>query len=380
MKKIAILGSGAAGTLVANRLAKKLYEDIKNGQVEITVFSKDGQHVFWPGYLFVAFGLDKPENFVKNEKALLHPTIKLKTLEVQKIDAQNKSLILKDGSSYQYDYLVIATGSEYHWEEIPGYDSVLSFYDEAHAVKMREALADFNGGKIVVNVAKLPIRCPPAPAEATLILDDYLRNRGLRDKTEIIFTTSINMIIGIKEAHDLFIKQFEKRGIQFIPNFIISNADPQNKVIESDTGDKIKYDLLIGIPPHTGAKIIKDSELGDRRGWVPTDKYTLQVKDHPEIYAIGDATDLPISKAGATADFESYIIVDNIIADLKGEKYKKAYDGSVMCFAAAGLGKATVFRFNYTTPPNPPEPQEALWWIKVMYNRMYWNATARAEL
>ncbi|MCY0859213.1 MAG: FAD/NAD(P)-binding oxidoreductase [Sulfolobaceae archaeon] len=380
MKRIAILGGGAAGTMVANRLAKRLYKELKSEQVEITLFSKDENHIYWPGYLFVAFNLDDPESFKKREKELLNPSVKLQTEEVNKIDLNNRTLVLKSGASYQYDYLVIATGSEYHYEEIQGYDSVVGFYDEIHALKMRETLNSFSGGKIVVNIARLPIRCPPAPAEGTLILDDILRNRGIRNNSEIIFTTPINMIIGIKEAHALLINEFEKRGIQFVPYFTVASVDPQNKVIESQEGDKIKYDLLIGVPPHSGAQVIKASEIGDRMGWVPTDKYTLQVKDHPEVYAIGDATDLPISKAGATADFESYIIVDNIISDLRGEKIKKTYDGSVMCFAAAGLGKATVFRFNYTIPPNPPTPLDTLWWVKLMYNKLYWDITARAIL
>ncbi|AWR94241.1 NAD(P)/FAD-dependent oxidoreductase [Acidianus brierleyi] len=374
MKRIVIAGGGISGTIVANRLARSLSEEIDKGEVEIQVIEKSDKHVYQPGQLLMSIGLSDSSELVREERQLLDRRIKFVNKEIEKIDVQNH--LVKAGKDYPYDYLVIATGSHLQWDEIPGYRSVYSPWDFDSAIKLRETLESFTGGNIVINVAKLPHKCPVAPMEITLMLDDYLRKRGLREKTNIIYTYPVPGIFGIKTTNDVMIKIFEERGIQIISPFNVKEV--HENVIESQEGDKVKFDLAIGVPPHTGAKVIGDSELGDRRNWVPTDKFTLRMKDHSDVYVIGDTTDLPISKAGSTADFESYVVAGNIENEIRGTKSKKMFDGSVFCYIATGLNSGTYIRFNYSSPPIPPPPSYVHWWGKLMYNKLYWTVTAKA--
>ncbi|BAB65613.1 MULTISPECIES: NAD(P)/FAD-dependent oxidoreductase [Sulfurisphaera] len=382
MKRVIIAGGNIAGTIVANRLAKKLDEELDKGEVEIVVLNNTDEHVYLPGQLLVAYGLENPIELKRKESELLDPRIKFlhgQKGTITKIDVANHSVITADGLSHSYDYLVITTGVEYTWDEVPGYRSAaLSPYEFDGALKMREALEKFQGGTVVVNVAKLPHRCPVAPLEMTLILDDYLRKRGIRDKTKIIYTYPTQGVFGRPITNKFMLKLFEERGIEVHSPFNVTKVDPNEKIIESQEGGKIKFDLLLGVPPNMGAKVIEDSGIGDRRRWVPTDKFTLRMKDQSNVYVMGDATDLPVSKAGSTADFESYIVAHNIANDIKGNMGVKHYGGDVLCYIATGTDTATYIRFSYTMNENPPPPSYVHWWGKIGYNKLYWTVTAKA--
>lgn len=378
MKRIIIAGGGIAGTIVANRLAKQLSTELERGEVEILVINASDKHIYQPGQLLVPFGVTDTGELITDERELLDPRIKLIIKEINKIDVQNHSVITTDGTTYNYEELVIATGSHLQWDEIPGYRAVYSPWDLESAQKLREVLQSFSGGTVVINVAKLPHKCPVAPMEMTLMLDDYLRKRGLREKTEIIYTYPVPGVFGIKTTNDVMIKIFEQRGIKVISPFNVTRVNPEEKTIESQEGEKIKFDLALGVPPHKGAKVIENSGIGDRRNWVPTDKYTLRMKGYSNVYVIGDATDLPISKAGSTADFESYVVAGNIVNDIRGNNSTKLFDGSVFCYIATGLDSATYIRFNYNYPPVPPPPSYVHWWGKLLYNKLYWTVTAKA--
>ncbi len=382
MKRVIVVGGGIAGTIVANRIARTIPEELEKGEAEVVVLDKSDKHVYQPGQLLVPFNVHDPVELVRNERDILDHRVRFlhgQKGEVTKIDPANHTVVTADGVSHTYDYLIIATGSHLRWEEVPGYkDAVYSPWDFDSALKLREALDQFSGGTVVINVAKLPHKCPVAPMEATLMLDDMLRKKGLRDKTEIVYTYPINGIFGIKTTNDVMIKIFQERGIKVISPFNVTNVDPKNKVMESQEGEKVKFDLAIGVPPHAGAKVIGDSGIGDKRNWVPTDKFTLRMKDHSNVFVIGDTTDIPISKAGSTADFESYIIANNVANEIRGTGLKKTYDGSVFCYIATGVDSATYIRFNYANPPVPPPPSYVHWWGKLMYNKLYWTVTAKA--
>ncbi|EZQ02253.1 MULTISPECIES: NAD(P)/FAD-dependent oxidoreductase [Acidianus] len=383
MKRIVVAGGGIAGTIVANRLVRNLSEEVNKGEVEIVVLNKANEHIYQPGQALLPFGVTETDELIKKEREVLDPRVKLlhdQKGDITKFDPANHEIRTADGLSHRYDYLIIATGSHLHWEDIPGYkDAVYSPWDMESAQKLREALDQFSGGTVVINVSRLPHKCPVAPMEVTLMLDDYLKRRGLREKTEIVYTYPVPGIFGIKTTNDVMIKIFQDRGIKVISPFTVTKIDPKERIMESQEGEKVKFDLAIGVPVHYGAKVLADSGLPiEGRNWVKTDKMTLRMEGHSDVYVIGDTTNLPISKAGSTADFESYVITGNIAGEIRGNKGRKFYDGSVFCYIATGLDSGTYIRFNYNYPPVPPPPSYVHWWGKLMYNKLYWTVTAKA--
>jgi len=379
MKKVVILGGGIGGTIVANKLAKKLSKEIDEGKVKIIVLDVKNYHIYQPSQLLVALGLEDYDQIVKDERSLLDPKVEFISGDkgtVTKLDLPNHRVFTADETVYDYDYLVIATGSHLAWDEIPGLrNKELSVWDLNDVMKIREVLDNFKGGTIVVNVARLPIKCPVAPVELTLMLHDLLVKKGIRDKSRIIYTYPAPGVFGIKQANDMFTEMFKERGIEIVSPFVIDHVEG-NTLISQD-GEKITFDLLLGAPPHKGAEVLRDSGIADRRNWVSVDKYTLNVKGYDNVYAIGDTTDLPISKAGSVADFESGPVSENIVHDILGIGGKELYDGSVFCYCVGGIGTSSYIRYNYSFVLPVPKPTTTIWWMKLMYNRMYWSLTAR---
>ncbi len=364
--KVVIVGGGVGGTFVANLLAKH------SDRVEVTVVDATGVHHYQPGLLYVPFGWERPERLRHDERRLLHPAVRLLQAPVERIDVDARQLRLSDGGMLPYDFLVIATGSCPVPEEIPGLaEGSHHFYTEPAAVRLREALHQFEGGRIVVGIAGFPYKCPPAPLEFTLLLDDWLRRRGLRKRTELVFVTPLPQIFSIPTVAPLFEELFARKGITVETFFNTERVDPERRRLVSLEGTELDYDLLVLIPPHRGSPLIDASVLGDKGGWVPTDRSTLQVKGQERLFALGDATDLPVSKSGAAAHFEAPVVVRNVLQLLEDKEPVARYDGSVMCLVEVGDGRATVLRFNYERPPHPPRPS-ALWrWMKALMNRLY---------
>lgn len=382
MKKIVISGGGIGGTILANRLAKKLSSEINKGNVEITVLDKKDYHVYQPSQLLVALGIEDYDQLIRPERSLLDPRIKFYSGnkgDVRKIDLANHKVISADGTEYNYDYLIISTGSHLAWNEIKGYrEHALSVWDLNDVLKIKQAIDSFKGGTIVINVARLPIKCPVTPVELTLILHDLLRKKGIRDKSRIIYTYPAPGVFGIKQANDLFTEMFKERGIEIVSNYVVDYVE--NNTLVSQSGEKIKFDLLLGVPPHKGADVLSGLEIADRRNWIDVDKYTLNVKGYDNVYAIGDATSLPISKSGSVAHFESGPVAENIVHDILGTSGKVLYDGSVFCFCVGGIGTASYIRYNYDYVLPVVTPTKTIWWMKLMYDRMYWSLTARAVI
>ncbi|HCI78108.1 MAG TPA: pyridine nucleotide-disulfide oxidoreductase, partial [Ktedonobacter sp.] len=201
----------------------------------------------------------------------------------------------------------------------------------------------FNGGRIVVAVGGIPYRCPPAPLEFTFLLDDWLRKRGLRERTEVQYLFPLPRVFTIESVADVVTPMLEARGIGYTVFFNAETVDTERKVIASMEGEEVPYDLLVLIPPHRGAKVIELSGLGDEQGWIPTDRNTLEVKEQQHIYAIGDATDLPVSKSGSAAHFQAKVVANRLIATIRGTALQGdegTYDGEVMCFLETGQNKA----------------------------------------
>jgi sulfide:quinone oxidoreductase len=370
-KKILIVGGGLAGTIVANGLCRQLRDELASGSVTITMLGTSDMHMYQPGLLYVPFGRMRESELFRPQRKVLDRRVPYIVDPAKHIDTGSKAVTTESGKTHGYDYLVIATGSRIRPEQIPGLaEGAHWLYDLEGAKKMRAALADFKGGRVVVNI-NVPHKCPVAPLEITFMLREYLAARGLMDKSEIVYTYPIGRLHTLEPVAAWAVGEFERHGIRSETFFNTKSVDPQAKTITSEEGTELNYDLLITVPPHSGQPVITDSQLG-AGGWVPTDRQTLLREGSDDVFVVGDTTNLPISKAGSTAHFEADTIIDNLASMIKEGRWARSYDGKVFCFVETGLHSGTYVWFNYTTPPNPGPPSQMIHWFKLAYNRLYW--------
>jgi sulfide:quinone oxidoreductase len=391
---VLIVGGGVGGTIVANLLARHL-EPI---DATVTLIESTGKHAYMPGWLYLPFnheGLES-DQIIRDERSLLNRHVQHIRGTVTGIDTQNRELhvhyspgldeIVGTGgaveATYGYDYLVLATGARLAPEDLSGLSEANGnsgwhhFYSAEAALDLRHALQHFEGGRIVITVGGIPYRCPPAPLEFTFLLDEWLAKHDLRSKTEIQYLFPLPRVFPIESVAEAVTPLLEERHIGYTVFFNAETVDTEKQIISSLEGEEISYDLLVLVPPHRGARVIEDSGLGDEQGWIPTDRHTLEVKGHQGVYALGDATDLPVSKSGSAAHFEAKIVAARILAAIRGEEPKPdeaTYDGEVMCFLETGYNKATQLVFNYEHPPRPPRPSRYYHMEKQLFNRAYWH-------
>jgi sulfide:quinone oxidoreductase len=374
--EVVVLGGGVGGTLVANLLDKSLGND-----VHVTVVDPTGMHDYQPGYLYVALGQAKGHWLSREERSLLRSGVDLAIEEAIRIHPDAGTVQLDHGGSLPWDYLVIATGARLVPDQVPGLaEGSFEFYSLAGAERLAQELRAFRGGRIKVGIAGIPYKCPPAPVEFTFMVDGYLRDRDLREHSEVELLSPLNRAFTIESASKLIQPIMEKRGIGLTTFFNVESVDPSAHTVESLEGEKQEYDLLVLVPPHEGAEVVKTSNLGDPSGWLPTDRATLNVGEYENVFALGDATDLPISKSGSTAHFEAPVIASRIASLVKGTAPKTNYGGRVMCFLETGDGKATSLRFDYEHPPIPPKPNRAWHVAKWLFNRLYWETVPQGRL
>jgi sulfide:quinone oxidoreductase len=370
-KKILIVGGGLAGTIVANGLCRQLREELSAGSVTITMIGNTDKHMYQPGLLYVPFGKMRESELFREQRKVLDRRVPYLIDAAKHIDTDKKTVTTESGKTHTYDFLVVATGSRIRPDNIPGMaEGGHWFYDLDGARKMRDALNDFKGGKIVINV-NAPHKCPVAPLEITFMLRDYLAGKGLLDKSEITYTYPIGRLHSLEPVAHWAVPEFERAGIKSETFFNTKSVDAGAKTITSEEGSTLPYDLLITIPPHSGQPVITDSNLG-AGGWVPTVRNTLLKEGSDNVFIVGDTTNLPISKAGSTAHFEADTIVDNLSSLIKEDRWARDYDGKVFCFVETGMSTGTYVWFNYTTPPNPGPPSQMIHWFKLAYNRLYW--------
>lgn len=370
-KRVVVLGAGTAGTMVANRLARRLTDQIRSKEVEILLISNTEKHIYQPGYLFIVFNEKAPEHFIREEKTLVHRDVTLVFDEVRKIEP-DQNRVLSDTAEYPYDYLIIATGSHPDFDSVPGLkESAHNFYTLEGAIRLRDTLADMKKGRILITV-DIPHKCPAAPLEFALMLDDYFRKRGVREQIEIKYTYPIGRIHSLEPVAEWALPQFEKRGIAYETFFNLEKVDPKRKVAITMDGEEHPFDVLISVPAHRGAQVVLDSGIGDEMGFIHTDRHTLKMVGSDNIYVIGDATNLPISKAGSTAHYQSEPLVHNLVSRLKGLPETAVYNGKVACFLENSLRDASFITFDYEHPPKLASTSELLHWFKAVYGEIYW--------
>jgi len=365
--RVVVLGGGVGGTLVANLLAKELKRD-----ATVTVVDRTGMHVYQPGFLYVALDQADALWLARDERGLLRKEVELVIDEAAHIDTERQVVTLQRGGALPYDFLVLATGSRLDRDAVPGYGGTHDFYSLEGAQRLREEMRRFRGGRILVGVAGIPYKCPPAPVEFVLMVDQYLRDRGIRAKSEVRLLSPLNRAFTVESASKMVQPIMARKGIELTTFFNVESVDEKARTVTSFEGETFEYDLLVLVPPHRGAAVVEASGLTAPGGWIPTDRATLQHQQHERIFAIGDATDLPISKSGSTAHFEAPVVASRIASIVRGTAPKVAYGGRVMCFLEIGEGKATALRFDYAHPPVPPRPSRLWHWAKWAFNRAYW--------
>ena len=355
-RRIVVLGGGTGGTMTANRLRRRFGAD----EAEIHVVDQDDRHVYQPGLLFLPFGLAQLDEIVRPRLRQLRNGIVFHQSAVEAVALDRDEVALADGTVLRYDVLVVATGTRLQPEETEGLtgagwnERVFTFYEPESAQALRRALERFDGGRLLVNFVDLPIKCPVAPLEFVFLVDWFLRERGIRSRSELVYVTPLDGAFTKPIASQRLAGLLTEKDVDLVTEFNAGEVDGVGGSLASYDGRQLGFDLLVTVPLHGGAAYVERSPgLGDALGFVPTDKRTLQTTASPNVFALGDATDLPTSKAGSVTHFEAEVLTENIARHLAGEELLLGYDGHANCFVETGFHKALLIDFNYDTEPLP---------------------------
>ena len=353
MKNLVILGAGTSGTMMANHLVSKLPKK----EWKITIVDQYKTHYYQPGFLFLPFDIYSTKQVKKNGKKFIPKQVTYIQEKIDRIVPEENKVTLDNDKSIDYDILIVATGTKIAPDEVEGmkgpkwHKDIFDFYTYEGAKALRNKLREWEGGKLVVHITEMPIKCPVAPLEFAFLADSFFRNKGMRDKVDITFVTPLDGAFTKPKATEALHYLLEEKGIKEVTDFNIERVDYENNKI-IDYGEKVvDYDLLVTVPPNLGDELLERSGLGDDLNYIPTHKATLQTTGNENIFAIGDATNLPASKAGSVAHFEAEILTENILRYIKGAPLKEEFDGHANCFIETGNGKALLIDFNYNHEP-----------------------------
>lgn len=388
MKHIIILGAGTAGTMMANKLSKAL--DIREWR--ISIIDTDATHYYQPGFLFIPFGTYKKNDVIKPKKKFIPKGVDFIIGEIDVVKPEENYVLLKDGTKYYYDYLLIATGAILAPEETTGLTDklwnkdIFEFYSLDGALALHEKFKTWQGGKLVMSIVDMPFKCPIAPIEFVCLADSYFTKRGIRDKVEITFVTPLSGAFTKPVATKMLNEMLSLKNIKVVADFYIEHIDNENKKLVSYDEKEVSFDILTIVPLNKGAAFIGRSGLGDELNYVPVNKHTLQMEKYKNIFAIGDAAAIPTSKAGSVAHFEGDVLFENMLAIFEGKAPEAKFDGHSNCYIETGFGKATLIDFNYDIEPLPgvyPLPVLGPFsllkitrinhWGKLFFKWIYWN-------
>jgi sulfide:quinone oxidoreductase len=387
MKHLVVLGGGTAGTMAVNKLRPRL----PRNEWAITVVDQSDTHYYQPGFLFIPFGIYRPDEVVKPRKRYIPEGVELIEAEIDRVVAEDNKVLLVGGQELPYDYLVVATGTTPRPDQTPGMTedmggSVHEFYTHQGATMLAEKLKTWDGGHLVIHITEMPIKCPVAPLEFAFLAEAFFSEQGMRDRVEMTYVTPLEGAFTKPVSSQYLGAMLEERKITLEPDFVVESIDPEAKKLISFDEREIGYDLLVTIPLNMGADYIARSGLGDDLNYVPVDKETLLSTSYDNIFAVGDASNIPASKAGSVAHFSMDLFPDNFVRHVQGLQMQEKFDGHANCFIETGHGKGLLIDFNYETEPLPgkyPLPgvgpfsllkeTEMNHWGKVMFRWMYWN-------
>ena len=388
MKKLVILGAGTAGTMMLNKLAPVL----EKSEWQITIVDQFETHYYQPGFLFIPFGIYNKKDVIKPKRDFFPSGVEVIISGIDKIEPKENRVLLQNNQVLTYDYLIVATGTKIRpeeTEEMKGelwQKNIFDFYTIEGAVALADFFKRWEGGKLVLNITEMPIKCPVAPLEFVFLADSYFTERGMRDKVDIHFVTPLPGAFTKPKASEILGNFLDKKNIHLTPEFNIARVDNEKKTIISWDETEVEFDVLVTIPTNMGDDAIERSGMGDELNFIPTDKQTLMVEGYNNIFAIGDCTDLPSSKAGSVAHFEADILLENFLDVIEGREPRAKFDGHANCYIESGFGKGILIDFNYDTEPLPGkyplpgvgpfsllEETKMNHYGKVMFRWMYWN-------
>ena len=394
MKKIIILGGGTAGTMMANKLRK----DLDREEWKITVIDKHKTHYYQPGFLFIPFGIYNRQDVIKPKMDFFPAGVEVLFTDVQKIDAENNQIILPDDTHLQYDILIIATGTQTRPDQTPGlkeslwYNKIFDFYTIEGALALREFIKKWEGGTLLINIADMPYKCPVAPLEFAFLADEYFTKIGIRNKVTIKYVTPLSGAFTKPRATKMLSELLSEKNIEVVPDFYLEKVDNEKQCIVSYDGRELPFDLLTIVPVNMGDEVIARSGLGDDLNYVPTNKHTLQSEKYENIFVLGDASNIPTSKAGSVAHFSAEILFENLMSFIEGRPLHAKFDGHANCYIETGFGKGSLIDFNYDTEPLPgtfPLPGIGPFGLlkntktnhygKIMFRWIYWHILLRGK-
>jgi sulfide:quinone oxidoreductase len=394
VKRLLVLGAGTAGTMAVNKLHRKL----DGSQWQITVVEQGVTHYYQPGYLFLPFGSYRPDQVRRPVARFLPHGVELIRGEIDGVDADEQTVMLADGRRLPYDFLVIATGTSPRPDQTPGMAgdgwgvSIHDFYTFDGATRLAERLRTWPGGRLVVHIAEMPIKCPVAPLEFTFLADAFFADRGMRDRVALSYVTPLSGAFTKPVASARLGDMLTDRKVELQSDFMVERIDPDAKTLWSYDDRAIAYDLLVTVPVNMGADFVGRSGLGDELNYVQVDKHTLQSRAHQNIFALGDAADVPASKAGSVAHFEVELFTRNFIDLVAGRPMTARFDGHANCFIESGRRKGLLIDFNYDTEPLPgtfPLPRVGPFSLlketglnhrgKLAFRWLYWNVMLRGH-
>lgn len=391
-KHLLILGGGTAGTMMANHLRRRL----PDSDWRITVVDRSDKHLYQPGFLFLPFGIYQESQIIRPTRNFIPKGADFLQAEVAQISPDAHTVTLADGKALTYDILIVATGCRTAPEETEGMlgpkwrVNVHDFYTLDGARALREKLAGFTGGRLVVHINEMPVKCPVAPLEFTFLADSFFRERGLRDQVTLTYVTPLSGAFTKPKASKKLSHMLTDKGIELVTDFVAERVDQAHDKLVCFDGREVPYDLLVTTPTNMGDQAVRRSALGDDLDFIPTHKHTLQSLKHPDVFVIGDATNLPASKAGSVAHFESETLADNILRHIEGQPLKEEFDGHSNCFIESGGGKALLIDFSYDIEPHEGRfpfsfgPMKLLEETrlnhlgKLAFRHVYWNALLKA--
>jgi sulfide:quinone oxidoreductase len=388
MRNLLILGGGTAGTMIANKLHKRLPRE----EWRITVVDRDDHHHYQPGYLFVPFGGYTPDEIVRSRHHFIADGVELVYGEIDRVVPEDGIVHLDHGRRLAYDYLVIATGTSPRPDQTTGRlgpewrRSIFDFYTLEGAEALAHTLEGFDHGRLVVHISEMPIKCPVAPLEFTFLVEAWLRERGIRDRVELAYVTPLDGAFTQPVASAHLGDMLTERKVEVVTDFMVESIDPERKVLVSYDEREVPFDLLVTVPVNMGAEFVARSGLGDELNYVPVDKHTLLSTAYDNIFAVGDASNIPASKAGSVAHFAVEVFVGNFLEHAAGLAMTGSFDGHANCFVESGDDKALLIDFNYDTEPLPgkyPIPRVGPMSLlketranhlgKLAFRHIYWN-------